>query len=1107
MLSQLTPSANLHYGPFSSPSRTNAVNSSPKPSTTNLTTLSQTPSTNGSLSISNGQSGQSGQNGQYPNVYNNNVSTNPSQNSITPPQTQQTQQTQQTRQFNIANDPIDQNRNSPQYYHTPVQSLENPTMFDYSNPYYNRNGNNGSYPSAQSGIGGQYSSSQGPYIQPLLSSSNELTLTTSSTPTLPPLPLPQGNFAHSHSNHSTHLNGTQGGGFGQNNSQSGNFNNFGQNNFINNDNDNNNNNPNNSSRQVLNTSLPANSSTFTPSITNRSTNFQQLQHPLNTTQNSFIPLPPELQPQPSLSGHTGSFQNTPKNGQNNSEFQDDQIVERALLEDSFIEHGLLAVDKSVSILGEILNLSEGRDKLFKLFSAVLKLTRYGLNNWVEKSPLIDDILSRIKACSTATSTTRLFLKLCTDWVFFRLAARVYYQQRSGTLKIFTLTRLLGMAGYFTFQWPVWLQATGLVNNLDKSFWSKISIRCYIGSVCSQIFMDLRKAIDLTKEIGYWQLIVPGEALEQMQNELECRQNDTNCNDGKKSGKKDKKSGANSPSHDNKNNATSPHVQSSPNISTPIASRNKSNNNNNNNNSSSPQTPGTEGLKNGVKNASSMSLAKLPNSVSMDENKDVNPIYALSFQRRCTPTTARYQALLQRTIWQNQLQTEVAEAQRSHIFQPYQHNHPPQQQSGMFQSLLSLPSTLNDNIKGFTTQLMEPNGNYYITGQRYPFSPGSNLIPTSPSSPSSPQTQTTHPYLVARDQHQAFTEQLKKLQDETRLALVRENMLQKDRNKLFVNFIKDGGDLFGALDGLYDWGHSDLTLGLISLVSSSISIYRMWARYKQTVEKAMLEEARDVLVKKQEEEDEQRRIVDEREKLRVWAQQVEQYYAQLQQQQIQEHMQSYYNIMTQQSNQNSSIGGDIGDGKGGNESLGGHGLDLDLDEKLIGSNHHIDQNEHQNGKGSKNEKLNSFSTTPLRRNSFDNNIHTANNNTHGNIGVVGNGGSSSTQLQPQVTHFSTNDVILPIGSQLPPLVIEDKQQIIEKVDKDKMAQIKIAEKLNKNENKNEKNKKKSGKKNDKHDKNDVHSVSYDDGNNTHITEVQLDDMKDEIEAPTLNGASD
>ena len=39
------------------------------------------------------------------------------------------------------------------------------------------------------------------------------------------------------------------------------------------------------------------------------------------------------------------------------EYQDDQMIEKALLEDSFIEHGLLAVDKSVSIFGEIVEIT------------------------------------------------------------------------------------------------------------------------------------------------------------------------------------------------------------------------------------------------------------------------------------------------------------------------------------------------------------------------------------------------------------------------------------------------------------------------------------------------------------------------------------------------------------------------------------------------------------------------------------------------------------------------------------------------------------------------------------------------------------------------------
>lgn len=38
--------------------------------------------------------------------------------------------------------------------------------------------------------------------------------------------------------------------------------------------------------------------------------------------------------------------------------------------DNLVEHGLQAIDKRVSIWGEIINLSEGRDKIFKIFSGL-----------------------------------------------------------------------------------------------------------------------------------------------------------------------------------------------------------------------------------------------------------------------------------------------------------------------------------------------------------------------------------------------------------------------------------------------------------------------------------------------------------------------------------------------------------------------------------------------------------------------------------------------------------------------------------------------------------------------------------------------------------------
>ena len=113
-------------------------------------------------------------------------------------------------------------------------------------------------------------------------------------------------------------------------------------------------------------------------------------------------------------GRPGSLAAAMKNlkGQKQA-LADDQIVEKAIEENSVLEHGLLAIDKRVSILGEIINQSEGRDKIFKVFSGLLKVVKWFLMNYASTWLHTKDALARIKGASTATSNARCFLKLFT----------------------------------------------------------------------------------------------------------------------------------------------------------------------------------------------------------------------------------------------------------------------------------------------------------------------------------------------------------------------------------------------------------------------------------------------------------------------------------------------------------------------------------------------------------------------------------------------------------------------------------------------------------------------------------------------------------------------
>jgi hypothetical protein len=148
------------------------------------------------------------------------------------------------------------------------------------------------------------------------------------------------------------------------------------------------------------TSITNSPNQSTPAPTPFTTSQSSVDNQTITTLSSLPPLPlPQLgeshsysqsnnysaQPSPMQGGSNGNLNDSDQlNGFDQQfvvEYPPDQLVERALLEDSFIEHGLLAVDKNVSILGEVLNLSEGRDKLFKFGAAILKISKYAINTW------------------------------------------------------------------------------------------------------------------------------------------------------------------------------------------------------------------------------------------------------------------------------------------------------------------------------------------------------------------------------------------------------------------------------------------------------------------------------------------------------------------------------------------------------------------------------------------------------------------------------------------------------------------------------------------------------------------------------------------------------
>ncbi len=76
-------------------------------------------------------------------------------------------------------------------------------------------------------------------------------------------------------------------------------------------------------------------------------------------------------------------------------------------------------------------------------------------------------------------------------------------------------------------------------------------------------------------------------------------------------------------------------------------------------------------------------------------------------------------------------------------------------------------------------------------------------------------------------------------------------LRDKRTQLLINFIKDGGDFAGAFNGVFDWGWSDLTNGLIGINSAGISLWRLWSRYSSSIEKKIQDKHKEKAKKEQE----------------------------------------------------------------------------------------------------------------------------------------------------------------------------------------------------------------------------------------------------------------
>jgi len=403
--------------------------------------------------------------------------------------------------------------------------------------------------------------------------------------------------------------------------------------------------------------------------------------------------------------------------------------------ENLVEHGLMSLDKRVSIWGEITSLSEGRDKIFKIFSGLLKVARWVLANYFTQWAFSKELQTRLKNAGTATSTARAFLKLFTDWVFFRLAIRVWKKQHFGWLKVLTMGRLLGLAFYFSFNIPIWLQTTKLVPSIDKDFWNKASLICYIISTTCQFCMDFKQLYDMTKEIADLELF---------------------------------------------------------------------------SSSSSAAPSGPRPTLFGIDVRALIAGLLNPSKRSKTEEAKVDSYNLVLTSKKNPVTHSAHQVALRRylsayvteTVPETNAEasqvpaTESKSAQRQSISQDEYDEF----EDGASNDNGDSPDSQTEALRVFVP-LKRPSQNSLSTGYR----------------------------AALQDFESASTK-----------ALDKEDTLRRNRVQLLINFLKDGCDYAGAFNGVFDWGWSDLTNGLIGINSAGISLWRLWQRHSANATKKIRE---------------------------------------------------------------------------------------------------------------------------------------------------------------------------------------------------------------------------------------------------------------------------
>lgn len=183
------------------------------------------------------------------------------------------------------------------------------------------------------------------------------------------------------------------------------------------------------------------------------------------------------------------------------------LVQNALKSDNLLEHGLQnldnalsSFDKNASVLANIMNSTESRDKVFKMVQSMCKIGRYVYGVRLPDAEMFE----KFENVHLFTKVSRTYLKLFCTSSFIRLFLRVARFEKMSFLKVAAMGRLGALAIYFGVHYPIWFYQTRFFEDNGKQnlrMWSRIALVSVMISVICSFIMDLHRMRDLDNQIS------------------------------------------------------------------------------------------------------------------------------------------------------------------------------------------------------------------------------------------------------------------------------------------------------------------------------------------------------------------------------------------------------------------------------------------------------------------------------------------------------------------------------------------------------------------------------------------------------------------------------